>query len=345
MSAGSRPASASAAWAALAGGLGWLRLTRFLTAGFVAAVFGAIAWRVIYKAAVAVLPFLVRAPLAHVREGSRQKEPVLRNVAALLIGLAAALVLMVTPMVARVVRFVLSEEIAPRVGMAPGIAYSVSTLSGYFVWVIGLAGAANAAGFSGTQMTVLFGALGVGLGFGLQAIVNNFVSGLILVFERPVSVGDRVEVGTYTGIVERIGIRASVLRTYAGAEIVIPNADLITKEVTNWTLSDARRRVDVPVGVAYGTDLQVAHRALAKAVEGVDEVHDHPSPEVLLVGFGESSIDFVVRYWHAPTIAAFWKARSDVTFAVEEALATEGITIPFPQRTLWLAGDGADDEA
>ncbi len=113
--------------------------------------------------------------------------------------------------------------------------------------------------------------------------------------------------------------------------------DAFLRDIDNLSEQGARR-TDVPVGVAYGTDLQVAHRALAKAVEGVDEVHDHPSPEVLLVGFGESSIDFVVRYWHAPTIAAFWKARSDVTFAVEEALATEGITIPFPQRTLWWGG-------
>ena len=121
---------------------------------------------------------------------------------------------------------------------------------------IGVLLAASAAGLSATQLTVVFGALGVGIGFGLQTVVNNFVSGLILMFERPVKVGDRVETAGRAGIVSRIGIRASMIRTFDGAEVVVPNSDLVSKEVVNWTLSDEERRGEILVGVAYGSEVK-----------------------------------------------------------------------------------------
>ena len=152
-------------------------------------------------------------------------------------------------LVSAFIRFALSEDVYPRTRLTRGISYAISSLLNYVIIALGLLLALGALGLDLTKVTILAGAFGVGIGFGLQSIVNNFVSGLILLFERPVHVGDIVEVGTTSGEVARIGIRASTLRTWQGAEVIVPNAQLVTERVTNWTLSDRTRRIDLRVGV------------------------------------------------------------------------------------------------
>ena len=150
------------------------------------------------------------------------------------------------------IRFVLREDVYPRKGIPRGASYAYLRLLHYVILALGFVVGLGVLGVDLTKASVLLGAFGVGLGFGLQSVVNNFVSGLILLFERPVHVGDIVEVGDLQGEVRSIGIRASTVRTWHGADIVVPNAQFITTNVTNWTLSDRLRRIDLPVGVPYG---------------------------------------------------------------------------------------------
>ena len=162
-------------------------------------------------------------------------------------------------------RFLLREELLKRLHLKRGIPELISTTLHYLLLLLVFLFAVNAGGVALNKFTVITGALGVGVGFGLQNIINNFVSGLILQFERPIRVGDVVEIQAgLTGTVTRIGIRASTVQTFQGAEIIIPNATFISSNVTNWTLSEARRRVDLPVGVAYGSDPKLVRDLLQR---------------------------------------------------------------------------------
>ena len=200
---------------------------------------------------------------------------------------------------------------------------------------IGLLTAGSALGLEAGQLAIVFGALSVGIGFGLQNVVSNFVSGLILIFEQPVKVGDKVEITSLalTGEVRRIGIRASVVRTFDGAEVIVPNSNLISSEVVNWTLSDQKRRVRVEVGVAYGTDPHRVIEVLKHVAAAHPEVLKYPEPSVIFLEFAQSSLNFRLLFWTA-TFDDFFRVRSEVYVAVNDALKSEGITIPFPQRDL-----------
>lgn len=235
----------------------------------------------------------------------------------------------------RFIRFVLEEDVYPQTGVPRGTQSAFSSLVHYSLITLGLIVGLAASGIEMTRITVILGALGVGIGFGLQNIVNNFISGLILIFERPVQVGDTVEFNQVLGRVRRIGIRSSTVRTYRGAEVIVPNADLVSNAVINWTLSDQLRRIDVPVGVRYGTDPEHVIEVLHEAALKVDRVMEEPEPQVLFDGFGDSSLDFLVRVW----ISSFdegVRMKSAVAVAVNAALRDAGIEIPFPQRDLHL---------
>ncbi|MCA9578819.1 MAG: mechanosensitive ion channel [Myxococcales bacterium] len=255
---------------------------------------------------------------------------------------AFVLAVLVTYWSSRVVGFFLDEDVLPRMNLGRGVAPTVSMLSRYTVVGIGLVFAFAAAGVQLSSLAFIMGALGVGIGFGLQTVVNNFVSGLILIFERPVKIGDVIEVGTLVGEVTGIGIRASTVRTRQGAEVIIPNGQLISNEVVNWTASDRHRRVDVEVGVAYGTDLRRAIAALTETAQNLDDSLDFPPATTVFQGFGESSVDFSVRIW-------IWEhdqwpeVKTRLATAVSECLEREGIQIPFPQRVLHYA-DGTPRE-
>jgi len=240
---------------------------------------------------------------------------------------------------ARFVAFALDVEILPRFKLKRGVSNAISTVVQWGILGAGLLIAGGALGLQAGQLAIVFGALSVGIGFGLQNIVSNFVSGLILIFEQPVKVGDKVEITSLalTGEVRRIGIRASVVRTFDGAEVIVPNGNLISSEVVNWTLSDQRRRVRIDVGVAYGTDPHRVIEILTAAAVAHREVLRYPEPVVMFMEFGESSLNFRLLFWTA-TFDDFFRVRSELHIDVHDALDEAGITIPFPQRDLHLKG-------
>jgi potassium efflux system protein len=256
--------------------------------------------------------------------------------------LAFAVTLWVAYLLSAALRFVLDEEVYPRVGMAAGASYAASSLLQYSIAILALFLALGFLGVTLTQVTVFAGALGVGIGLGLQGVVHNFVAGLILLFEQPIHVGDAVQMGDLQGRVRRIGIRASVVRTLEGAEVIIPNSQLTSNQVTNWTLSDQQRRLDLPVGLAYGTE---PAKAIA-LLEGVARRHPgilpDPPPRCLFMSYGDSSIDFELRAWTDYDIAQ--NVRSGLTAAVYDAIYAAGMSFPFPQREVRLLSEGGAPE-
>ena len=231
-----------------------------------------------------------------------------------------------------ILRALLAEDVFPKTRHARA-ADTISTVIYWALLLVGFLFAAAAAGFEIGRLTLLAGAFGVGIGFGLQDVVNNFVSGLILAFERPIQVGDIVDLGTLQGTVSRIGMRSSVIRTFQGAEVIVPNSNLISNPMVNWTRSDRLRRVEIPVGVAYGTDQREVFNVLMEVAKEHPDVLDHPEPSVLLRGFGDSSLDFELRFW-TYRFDGFLRIQSEVTQVILDALKKAGITIPFPQRDL-----------
>jgi small-conductance mechanosensitive channel len=236
-------------------------------------------------------------------------------------------------LLAAFVRFALDVEILPRLKLPRGVPFTISTTARYLILVTGALLAFSAAGINLSRVTLLAGALGVGLGFGLQNLVSNFVSGLILLFERPIQVGDYIDVGSLVGEVTRIGMRSSTILTAEGAEVVVPNADLISKSVVNWTLSDRRRRIEIRVGVAYGTDPERVIGLLLQAAADHPEALPTPAPAAYFVGFGDSSLDFILQVWVARYEQAM-ALQSAVRRAVHRVLRENGIEIPFPTRDL-----------
>jgi small-conductance mechanosensitive channel len=237
--------------------------------------------------------------------------------------------------VARTVRFILREEVLPNMSLDRGVANSISSLTYYALMMIGLFVALAAAGFQVGQLTIIIGALGVGIGLGLQNVVNNFVSGLILMFERPVQPGDVIEVTGTTGTVRDIGMRATTVTTFEGADVVVPNGAILSEKLINWTLNNTNRRMEVEVGVAYGTDPKMVLELLAKITTETHGVISYPKPAVLFKGFGPSSLDFVIRAW-TDNFNDWVNIHSNLTLRVHEAIVAAGIEIPFPQHDLHL---------
>jgi small-conductance mechanosensitive channel len=235
--------------------------------------------------------------------------------------------------ISRLIEFGLETDVLPRMDLPRGVPGAITRLTHYAVIVVGVMVAATAAGLDFSRINLIVGALGVGIGFGLQTVVNNFVSGLILLFERPIRVGDRVQLDQLSGVVTNIGMRASVVRTWQGAEVIVPNANLISSEVINWTLSDDSHRMEIAVGVAYGTDPQTVIDLLVSVAGAHPDVSRDPEPVALFLGFGESSLDFELRAWSGPD---FVNVASDLRVAVNRALIEAGFEIPFPQRDVHL---------
>ena len=208
------------------------------------------------------------------------------------------------------------------------------TITGYLIITIAVITGLSIAGFNFQNIALIAGALSVGIGFGLQNIVNNFISGLILLFERPIKTGDWIMVGNTEGYVKRIRIRSTEIQTFDRADVIVPNSELIAGQVTNWMLHDTRGRARIPVGVAYGSDTQKVKTILEKvAAEHPSVVLDGsaPKPRVLFRGFGESSLDFELRC-HIQNIDERLQVVSDLNFAIDAAFRENGIEIPFPQR-------------
>ncbi|MGE5523946.1 MAG: mechanosensitive ion channel domain-containing protein [Rhodospirillaceae bacterium] len=241
--------------------------------------------------------------------------------------LAFALTVWAAFIVSRLVRFLLEEDVYPRVHLARGLPYAISTMAHYVILVVGFFAAVAALGFDMTKATILAGAFTVGVGFGLQNIFNNFVSGLILLFERPVKVGDVIEMDpSSTGVVERIGIRASVIRAANGAELIVPNGKLISDRFTNWTFSSRTRSIEVPVSVVLAADPEKAIQTLERAAAEHPKIIGEPPPKAIVTRLGPDWMGLELRAW--TNDAADWmQIRSDITVRAAQALTAAGITL------------------
>jgi len=232
-------------------------------------------------------------------------------------------------------RFALEEDVYPRAGVARGLSYALSSLLNYVLLTVGFLAGLAVLGLDLTKLTIMAGAFGVGIGFGLQSVVNNFVSGLVLLFERPIHIGDTIEAGGITGSVRRIGIRSSVVRTWQGAEIIVPNAQLVTERVTNWTLSDQQRLIELPVGVSYSAHPKKVMEMLEAVAQAHPRVLRQPPPRAFFTGFGDSALNFELRAW-TDQFDQWFQIRSELAAAVYDAGRAAGISFPFPQREVRL---------
>ncbi len=234
--------------------------------------------------------------------------------------------------ITRITRNVLEKEVFPRVKTRKGVPSTVVMFLRIILISGGFLLAAAAAGIKLTNLSIVLGAFSVGIGFGLQNIFNNMVSGIILALERPIKVGDVVQVGELLGTVLSIGLRSSNVKSFDGAEVIVPNGNLISSEMINWTRSDSNRRMDIRVGVAYGSDTDAVIDILQEVARNIPQVHLIPGPTAYFIGFGESSLDFRLLAW--THIDHRLSVESELHGAINKALKKAGFEIPFPQRDL-----------
>jgi len=218
---------------------------------------------------------------------------------------------------------------------------AVGSIFSYITLIVGFILILGAVGIDMTGLSVLAGGLGIGLGFGLQNIANNLVSGLIVLLERPVKIGDRIEVAGTEGKVVEIRARGTIVLTNDNIAIIIPNSRFITEEVVNWSYSDPKVRFRVPVHVSYDSDARLVERILLDVARANADVLDAPPPAVRLLEFGDNGLQFELRAWSVTLVQQKGKLVSDLNFAILEAFRANGIQIPFPQREVWWRGGTA----
>ena len=251
--------------------------------------------------------------------------------------LRSVIIFVATVMIARHVRDIVRIVLRTRGRLEQGTRYVVRTLLFYLMLAIGTVASLAALGLDMTQFGWFLTAAGVGIGFGLQEILSNLISGLILFFERPVQVGDVVTVGAVEGNVQQINIRSTVVRTRDGVSIILPNKRLITDEVINWSHTQKRTRLNLDVGVAYGSDVELVKKVLLDCAMADLRVMRRPPPEVEFRSFGESQLSFILHCWlTTPEISLRRRVQSDLNAAIDRAFAENGITIPFPQRDIHI---------
>ncbi|MCJ7615579.1 MAG: mechanosensitive ion channel [Desulfobacterales bacterium] len=252
-----------------------------------------------------------------------------------LMGLISAfLIIFFTHAAIRFWRYLLQKKILAPSGMEPGLRDSITTITVYLLWIIGILAALNAFGLNTTSLAIAFGALGIGLGFGLQNIFNNFISGIILLFERPIQVGDAIEVNGTWATVTKINVRSTVVQTYDNASLIIPNSDLISQQVTNWSFKDLRLRRKITVGVAYGSDIELVRKTLLEIADKTPKVLKYPKPDVIFSDFGDSALIFILRVW--TDIDNMFITETDIRFGINRLFNERKIEIAFPQRDLHI---------
>jgi potassium efflux system protein len=232
-----------------------------------------------------------------------------------------------------IVQKLLVDEVLFKRQLEKGVRISIGRLMHYAIVIAGFLLALSTLGFEISKITIMLSALSVGIGFGLQSIANNFVSGLILLFERPVRVGDVIQITGDWAEIKKIGIRATTVQTFDRADRIIPNADLISNEVTNWTLTNRQIRLIIPVGVAYGSDVDRVTQTLLACAQTNPEVEKRPAPKVLFLNFGESTLDFELRVYVADFDHRI-DVRSALHHQIDRSFREAGIEIAFPQRDL-----------
>jgi small-conductance mechanosensitive channel len=185
------------------------------------------------------------------------------------------------------------------------------------------------------RITIILSAISVGIAFGLQTLINNLVSGLIIAFEKPVSVGDIVEVAGKTGTMKSIGFRSSMITTWDGSDVVIPNGDLLNQHLVNWTLGNSKARFEITIGVAYGTNLEEVHGLVMELMGANNDISKYPPPFIVFKEFASSSIDMSIRFWVAEYSRGIM-VKSDLIIAIDKLFKEKNIVIPFPQQDVYV---------
>lgn len=234
------------------------------------------------------------------------------------------------------------DQLLTKTKMDIGARQATGSIIRYFIIVVGFIVILQTAGIDLTALNVLAGAVGIGLGFGLQNIVNNFISGLIILFERPIKVGDRIVVGDVEGDVIQIGARSTEVVTNDNITIIVPNSKFITENIINWSHNDRRVRFRIPVSVAYGSDVRLVERLLLEVAAENPDVLDTPAPGVRLMEFGDSGLLFELRAWSTTLIHRKGLLVSNLNFAILAAFTGQGIEIPFPRRDVRIRGDSPE---
>ena len=236
--------------------------------------------------------------------------------------------------VERILQRLLIRRFLSKTRLQPSLQYGLSRIFGYTLIAIGFYVAFQAVGLDLSSLAIVAASVGVGVGFGLQNIINNFVSGIIILAERPISIGDRIDVAGVAGRVTKIQLRSTTVVTNDNITMIVPNADFISNTVTNWSHGDPKVRIRVPIGVAYGSDLKLLQRLLLEAAEEHPKALRDPSPVVLFTEFGDSSLNFELGVWTQEMTATPIHFTSQMNFIIEQKLRENDIEIPFPQRDL-----------
>lgn len=246
-----------------------------------------------------------------------------------------ALTIYLTIIISSLIQKTLADDVLNHAKISRGISYTISILIKYALLTIGFLIALGLLGIEFGDMAIIISAFGVGIGFGLQSIFSNLVSGLILLFERPIQKGDTIEVGSLIGTVTDIGIRSSKVHTVEGAEVIVPNSNLITNEVVNWTLSDRKRRIEIMVGVSYDSNPHQVKDLIMEILEHKNGILKYPEPVILFHEMADSSLNFRVLFW-TDKYEEWVNIKSDITFAIFDTLGENNIEIPFPQQDLHI---------
>ncbi len=251
------------------------------------------------------------------------------NPITLLTFIILALILLISYLLSRYLQKLYEQRIARR--FSRGTDFTIKRLVHYSVLILGFLIAVETAGIDLSSLAIIAGFLSVGIGFGLQNITSNFISGLILLFERPIEVGDTVTVGEQLGTVNAINLRATEVNTWENVDIIIPNSAFVEQNVINWSHGEDNIRISCPIGVAYGSDTEKVEKLLLQAAEEQEDVLADPEPSVLFREFGDSSLNFELRAWIAvPRLRP--KVKSEINFRIDELFREHEIEIPFPQQ-------------
>ena len=247
--------------------------------------------------------------------------------------LLGIIILLIFVFVSKGLRKILKKRVFEKYQLDEGIQLVILKLTHYFLVGLGVIIAVQSIGLNLTSLAVVFGLLSVGIGFGLQNVASNFVSGLIILFERPIKIGDRITIGDVWGDVLNISLRATLIRTTDNIAIIVPNSEFISSQVINWSHGDPKVRIHIPVGVAYGSDVPLVTKSLLEVAKNHPEVMDDPAPRVWFTEFGDSSLNFELLAWtvdpkRRPDII------SDLNKGIDEIFRKNNVVIPFPQRDL-----------
>jgi len=250
----------------------------------------------------------------------------------ILVGL---LILLAFVLLSRGLRKVIKTKLFPRYKLDEGIQLAILKVLHYLMVGLGIIVAVQSIGLNLTSLAVVFGLLSVGIGFGLQNIVSNFISGLIILFERPIKIGDQITIGDVLGKVQNISLRATLIRTFDNISIIVPNSEFITSQVINWSHRDPKIRIHVNVGVAYGSDVPLVINSLLEVARNHPEILKDPAPKVWFIEFGDSSLNFDLLAW-IPSPKSRPDVISDLNKGIDEIFRKNKIQIPFPQRDLHI---------